>query len=57
LGLWRSTETQVFKVMRELIISTDVFVGMLPSLIESGVTFNAKENDSGGIRVIFTGGY
>lgn len=43
--------------MKRLILSFDTFFQMLPELIQSGVTFEAKEITGGCIEVIFTGGY
>jgi hypothetical protein len=43
--------------MRKLVVSTETFTSMLSGLIQSGVTFDAKEISGGLIEIEFTGGY
>jgi len=43
--------------MRKLTVQAELFINMLPDLIASGVTFEAKETVLGNIEIIFTGGY
>lgn len=43
--------------MKTLTVTVETFNKMLTGLIESGVTFNAKENELGNIKIDFTGGY
>ncbi len=43
--------------MKTLVVSQETFTSMLSGIIESGVTFEAKELPSGQIRVEFTGGF
>ncbi|HLO91581.1 MAG TPA: hypothetical protein VK172_10500 [Lentimicrobium sp.] len=43
--------------MKKLTVSKNSFTTMLSGIIESGVTFEAKELPNGLIEVIFTGGY
>ena len=43
--------------MQTLILSQDDFFKHLQQLISSGVTFEAKENECGNIKITFTGGY
>lgn len=43
--------------MRTLTITTETFEKMLNGLIQSGITFAAKECENGDITITFTGGY
>jgi len=43
--------------MRKLTVSQTSFTNMLSGLIQSGVTFEAIELESGEIEIIFSGGY
>jgi len=43
--------------MKKLTVSKSTFFEMLIKFISSGVTFEAEENDSGEIVVVFTGGF
>jgi hypothetical protein len=43
--------------MRVLQVSKESFNEMLSGLIQSGVTFIASEEKTGGILITFTGGY
>ncbi len=42
--------------MRTLTVSQQTFENMLSGLIQSGVTFEAKEMPDGKIKIEFTGG-
>lgn len=43
--------------MRRLQLSKEAFTEMLSGLIQSGVTFIAEEDRTGGILITFTGGF
>lgn len=43
--------------MKKLVVSQATFESMLLGIIQSGVTFEAKEIPGGQIEVIFTGGF
>ena len=42
--------------MKTLQVTSETFASMLSGLIQSGVTFEAKENKHG-VLITFTGGY
>ena len=42
---------------RQLTVTQETFNSMLSGLIQSGVTFNARELSNGNIEIEFTGGY
>lgn len=44
-------------ISRKLVVSPEKFTEMLNGLIAAGVTFDAHENKSGDIVILFTGGY
>jgi len=43
--------------MKVLVVSSAMFEEMLLGIIQSGVTFEAREIPGGQIEVIFTGGF
>ena len=43
--------------MNKLTVSKESFSTMLLGIIQSGVTFHARENSDGDIVVTFTGGF
>jgi len=43
--------------MQKLTVSQETFNTMISGLIQSGVTFEAKETKSGEILITFLGGY
>lgn len=42
---------------QKLVISIASYVEILPKLVASGVTYDAKEVDCNQIEIVFTGGY
>lgn len=43
--------------MKKLIVSKQTFEEMIRGIIQSGVTFEATENEDGNIIINFTGGF
>jgi len=43
--------------MKTLVVSKAMFTDMLSGLIQSGVSFQARELNSDDIKITFTGGY
>jgi hypothetical protein len=56
-NIMSNVQTKNQTSMKKLLLSQATFESMLLGIIQSGVTFEAREIPGGQIEVIFTGGF